>query len=352
MRGSRRPITPRSSAAIASPPSRPPSGSRPRGSARSSTTAQPSESARWTGTAAASSGSVRVSRGSSSVPAARAPSSTSSPRASAIAVEGAPLTTAATSPACSASRIACHGSVRSPIACPQSRPSHGPSEHAGRRRRVGALDLDGEERFQLLRRELGVSAFGLNLLRLRPGQRGRIHRHERQEEVYLVLEGRSRSASRARSASCRAASWRASRPASGASSPTAAPSCSSLLALGGAEPHEGRDGVAYRDLGRHGGPPAAGGPAAARPRALMFAVRYLLPLGIFLLGCALLIVDGGGKTGWEGFFMATGAALVGAAAELAVPARRGGRPRARGRGGRARAHGAHRAAGRTRSERG
>jgi hypothetical protein len=41
----------------------------------------------------------------------------------------------------------------------------------------------------------------------------------------------------------------------------------------------------------------------------MFAVRYLLPLGIFLLGCALLIVDGGGTAGWEGFFMATGAAL-------------------------------------------
>jgi hypothetical protein len=42
----------------------------------------------------------------------------------------------------------------------------------------------------------------------------------------------------------------------------------------------------------------------------MFAVRYLLPLGIFVLGCALLIVDGGGKTGWEGFFMASGAALA------------------------------------------
>jgi hypothetical protein len=41
----------------------------------------------------------------------------------------------------------------------------------------------------------------------------------------------------------------------------------------------------------------------------MLAVRYLLPLAIFLLGCALLIIDGGGKTGWEGFFMATGAAL-------------------------------------------
>jgi hypothetical protein len=42
----------------------------------------------------------------------------------------------------------------------------------------------------------------------------------------------------------------------------------------------------------------------------MFTVRYLLPLGIFLLGCALLIVDGGGNAGWEGFFMATGAALA------------------------------------------
>lgn len=41
----------------------------------------------------------------------------------------------------------------------------------------------------------------------------------------------------------------------------------------------------------------------------MITVRYLLPLGIFLLGCALLVIDGGGKTGWEGFFMATGAAL-------------------------------------------
>jgi hypothetical protein len=42
----------------------------------------------------------------------------------------------------------------------------------------------------------------------------------------------------------------------------------------------------------------------------MVAVRYVLPLGIFLLGIALLIVDGGGKTGWEGFFMAAGAALA------------------------------------------
>ncbi len=40
-----------------------------------------------------------------------------------------------------------------------------------------------------LRRQLGVTSFGINQIVLQPGQRGRIHRHERQEEVYLVLEG-------------------------------------------------------------------------------------------------------------------------------------------------------------------
>ena len=52
-----------------------------------------------------------------------------------------------------------------------------------------ALDLDSDERFVSLRRELGVTSFGINLLTLRPGQRGRIHRHREQEEVYLVLRG-------------------------------------------------------------------------------------------------------------------------------------------------------------------
>ena len=68
------------------------------------------------------------------------------------------------------------------------RMSHGPSEMRGGVE-VIALDLEGPERFQLLRRELGVSAFGINLLRFRPRQRGRIHCHRRQEEAYLVLEG-------------------------------------------------------------------------------------------------------------------------------------------------------------------
>jgi mannose-6-phosphate isomerase-like protein (cupin superfamily) len=51
------------------------------------------------------------------------------------------------------------------------------------------LNPDVGERFMPLRRQLGVSSFGMNQIVLEPGQRGRIHRHERQEEVYLVLEG-------------------------------------------------------------------------------------------------------------------------------------------------------------------
>jgi uncharacterized cupin superfamily protein len=53
----------------------------------------------------------------------------------------------------------------------------------------GKLDADSGERFQTLRRELGVESFGINLIILAPGQRGRIHAHREQEEVYLVLEG-------------------------------------------------------------------------------------------------------------------------------------------------------------------
>jgi uncharacterized cupin superfamily protein len=51
------------------------------------------------------------------------------------------------------------------------------------------IKTNGADRFQALRRELGVSSFGINLVTLTPRQRGRIHAHEQQEEVYLVLEG-------------------------------------------------------------------------------------------------------------------------------------------------------------------
>ena len=110
---------------------------------------------------------------------------------------------------------------------------------------VVELDLEGEERFQLLRRELGVSAFGINLLRLRPGQRGRIHRHMRQEEVYVVLqgtltlgvEGEERELSRG--SVVRVAPAVRRQLANRSRQPLV------LLALGGAEPHHGRDGEAF-----------------------------------------------------------------------------------------------------------
>src|SRR5579863_4437017 len=51
------------------------------------------------------------------------------------------------------------------------------------------LDQAPEQRFARLRDQLGVSSFGINVIVLEPGQRNRIHRHARQEEVYVVLEG-------------------------------------------------------------------------------------------------------------------------------------------------------------------
>jgi uncharacterized cupin superfamily protein len=45
------------------------------------------------------------------------------------------------------------------------------------------------ERFARLSEPLGIRGFGANLITLQPRQRGRIHRHLRQEEVYVVLDG-------------------------------------------------------------------------------------------------------------------------------------------------------------------
>ena len=54
---------------------------------------------------------------------------------------------------------------------------------------IVTLEFGGDERFQTLRNPLGATSLGINLIRLQPGQRGRIHRHEHQEEIYVVLEG-------------------------------------------------------------------------------------------------------------------------------------------------------------------
>jgi uncharacterized cupin superfamily protein len=52
-----------------------------------------------------------------------------------------------------------------------------------------SINTNNTERFQSLRRELGISAFGANVITLTPRQRGRIHAHANQEEVFVVLEG-------------------------------------------------------------------------------------------------------------------------------------------------------------------
>lgn len=53
---------------------------------------------------------------------------------------------------------------------------------------LATLHPDGDW-FQPLRRELGVTSFGINKITLAPKKRLQVHLHERQEEVYLVLAG-------------------------------------------------------------------------------------------------------------------------------------------------------------------
>jgi uncharacterized cupin superfamily protein len=108
------------------------------------------------------------------------------------------------------------------------------------------LDFDAGERFVRLRKELGIESFGLNLLLLEPGQGSRIHRHEHQEEAYVVLEGEltlviegdeeyalgygeaARVAPDVRRQLINRGTGRLA-----------------ILAMGGATPHEGRDGMAF-----------------------------------------------------------------------------------------------------------
>ena len=55
---------------------------------------------------------------------------------------------------------------------------------------VGSVDGIGEgPGFRKIRRELGVQAFGVNAIVLPPGYESQIHKHERQQELYIVLRG-------------------------------------------------------------------------------------------------------------------------------------------------------------------
>jgi mannose-6-phosphate isomerase-like protein (cupin superfamily) len=118
-----------------------------------------------------------------------------------------------------------------------------------------ALDPETEERFLPLRRMLGITSFGLNQIVLRPGQRGRIHRHRDQEEVYLVLSG-----------TLTLVIEREARELGQGELARVAPEVRRfianrgeedvvLIALGGSTEHAGRDGEAFVDWDQEEGAP-------------------------------------------------------------------------------------------------
>ena len=56
----------------------------------------------------------------------------------------------------------------------------------------GSIDEMGEgPGFRKVRRELGVTAFGVNAVIYPPGQEGFLHYHDEQDELYFVHRGRA-----------------------------------------------------------------------------------------------------------------------------------------------------------------
>ncbi len=110
---------------------------------------------------------------------------------------------------------------------------------------VTKLDPDTTERFVALRRALGVTSFGINQIVLQPGQRMRIHRHARQEEVYLVLEGRLTLMIEGEPRELEQDELIRVAPQVRRHLVNPGPGRVLLLALGGAAQHDGRDGEAF-----------------------------------------------------------------------------------------------------------
>jgi len=138
--------------------------------------------------------------------------------------------------------------------------------------RFASLEPDGGERFQLLRRQLGVGAFGINLIVLEARERGRIHAHERQEEVYLVLEGSLTLVVEGEEHVLGPGQLVRVAPSLRRQLVNRGPEPLVLLALGGEGEHQGRDGHAWAawEEGGSGRPPAEVPlpedlPAAGRP---------------------------------------------------------------------------------------
>jgi len=109
-----------------------------------------------------------------------------------------------------------------------------------------------EQRFQRLRSALGVTSFGINLIVLEPGQRGRVHAHREQEEVYLVLEGELMLL--LETSGHPVGRWELVRVAPDVRRQLVNRGSERLvlLALGGHGEHVGRDGIAWADWNEPG----------------------------------------------------------------------------------------------------
>jgi uncharacterized cupin superfamily protein len=113
---------------------------------------------------------------------------------------------------------------------------------------IAGFERASSERFQRLRDALGIRGFGLNVLVFQPGERGRIHAHVRQEEVYVVLDGEltvildGAEHTLARDQLVRVAPATRRQLANRGSEPLV------LLAIGCEAPdHAGRDGLAWTE---------------------------------------------------------------------------------------------------------
>jgi quercetin dioxygenase-like cupin family protein len=110
-----------------------------------------------------------------------------------------------------------------------------------------AIEWESDERFVSLRRALGVTSFGLNQITLQPGQRGRIHRHREQEEVYLVLGGVLTVAFESEQQELRAGELIRVAPQVRRQLVNRGSDPCVVVAMGAAGDHVGRDGEAFAD---------------------------------------------------------------------------------------------------------
>jgi quercetin dioxygenase-like cupin family protein len=112
-----------------------------------------------------------------------------------------------------------------------------------------------DQRFVPLRRQLGVTTFGFNKIVFAPGQRGRIHRHEKQEEVYLVLEGTLSLLVEREEQTLERGDLIRVAPNLRRQLVNKGPGELIFLALGGAGEHAGRDGEAFTSWDEEKGAP-------------------------------------------------------------------------------------------------